>query len=146
MAICLILIIYYLNALKKTPDKRSLAEKNVLHRINTLARETTLDMSEATLGELIFGAENSQRRQYNLEQIDIFKEAISPLPVDQQVWTLFGQLKAELRKIGKPIADMDLLIAATAKRYALILATNDSNLDNLDFLTNISIDRENWAK
>jgi len=47
--------------------------------------------------------------------------------------------------LGKPIADMDLLIAATAKRYALVLATNDSNLDNLDFLTKTTIDRENWV-
>ena len=41
---------------------------------------------------------------------------------------------------------MDLLIAATAKRYDLVLATNDSNMDNLDFLIEIRIERENWAK
>ncbi|RKZ53390.1 MAG: hypothetical protein DRR16_14680 [Candidatus Parabeggiatoa sp. nov. 3] len=56
-------------------------------------------------------------------------------------------MKAELRKVGKPIANMDLLIAATAKRYELVLATNDSNMDNLDFLTaEIRVERENWAQ
>jgi tRNA(fMet)-specific endonuclease VapC len=103
-------------------------------------------MSEATLGELIFGAENSQRKEYNLEQIGIFKEAILPLAVDQEVWAIWGKMKAELRKVGKPIANMDLLIAATAKRYDLVLATNDLNMDNLDFLIEIRVERENWAQ
>ena len=49
------------------------------------------------------------------------------------------------RKIGKPISDMDILIAATAKRYNLILATNDSDFDNLDYQSEIDIERENWA-
>lgn len=42
---------------------------------------------------------------------------------------------------------MDLLIAATAKRYNLVLAANDSNMDNLEFLTaEIRVERENWAQ
>lgn len=138
--------IYYSNALKKLAERRSMAEKRVVQVINSIRSNTTLYMSEATLGELIFGAENSQRKEYNLEQIDIFKQAILPLSADQEVWAIWGKMKALLKKAGKPIANMDLLIAATAKRYDLILATNDSNLDNLDFLTEIRVERENWAQ
>lgn len=138
--------IYYSNALKKPTEKRSVEEKRVVQMINSLKSNTTLYMSEATLGELIFGAENSQRKEYNLKQIEIFKEAILPLAIDQEVWAIWGKMKAELRKVGKPIANMDLLIAATAKRHDLVLATNDSNLDNLDFLTEMCIERENWAQ
>jgi len=138
--------IYYSNALKKQAERRSDEEKRVIQIINSIRSNATLYMSEATLGELIFGAEKSQRKEYNLEQISIFKEAILPLAVDQEVWAIWGKMKAELRKVGKPIANMDLLIAATAKRYDLVLATNDSNMDNLDFLTEIRIERENWAQ
>jgi len=138
--------IYYSNALKKPAERRSVEEKRVVQIINSLRNNTTLYMSEATLGELIFGAENSQRKEYNLEQIGIFKEAILPLALDQEVWAIWGKMKAELRKVGKPIANMDLLIAATAKRYDLVLATNDSNMDNLDFLIEIRVERENWAQ
>lgn len=138
--------IYYLNALKKQEEKQSSQEKKVLEIINYIKNNTTLYMSEATLGELIFGAENSQRKEYNLEQIKIFKQAILPLSVDQEFWAIFGKIKAIQRKIGKPISDMDMLIAATAKRYDLVLATNDSDLDNLDYQSEIEIDRENWAK
>jgi predicted nucleic acid-binding protein len=67
------------------------------------------------------------------------------LSVDQEVWAIFGKIKAIQRKIGKPISDMDMLIAATAKRYSLVLETNDSDLDNLDYQSEIEIDRENWA-
>ncbi|MCK5521729.1 MAG: hypothetical protein KAI83_01225 [Thiomargarita sp.] len=41
---------------------------------------------------------------------------------------------------------MDILIAATAKRYNLVLATNDSDMDNLDFLSETPIDRKNWIQ
>ncbi|WP_141698835.1 type II toxin-antitoxin system VapC family toxin [Candidatus Marithrix sp. Canyon 246] len=43
---------------------------------------------------MIFGAENSQRKEYNLEQIKIFKQAILPLSVDKEVWAIFGKIKA----------------------------------------------------
>jgi len=58
--------IYYFNALKKVVEKQSAIEKQVLAKVNSLADDTALYMSEATLGELIFGAEKSLRRQYNL--------------------------------------------------------------------------------
>jgi tRNA(fMet)-specific endonuclease VapC len=102
--------IYYSNALKKPAEKRSVEEKRVVQIINSIKNNTTLYMSEATLGELIFGAENSQRKEYNLEQIEIFKQAILPLAVDQEVWAIWGKMKALLKKAGKPIANMDLLI------------------------------------
>ena len=44
--------------------------------------------------------------------------------LDLEVWEIFGQIKAELQKLGKPIDDMDILIAATAKNISwCLLAT-----------------------
>jgi len=43
------------------------------------------------------------------------------------VWEVFVKIKAELSQIGRPIADMDLLIAATAKRYNLMLISKVQN-------------------
>jgi tRNA(fMet)-specific endonuclease VapC len=103
-------------------------------------------MSEATLGELLFGAEKSQNQTKNLKRIEILKNVVSPLPVDQEVWEIFAKIKAELQKLGKPIDDMDILIAATAKKYKLVLVTSDADMNNLDFLQSILIKRENWTK
>ncbi|MEN8221386.1 MAG: PIN domain-containing protein [Pseudomonadota bacterium] len=94
--------------------------------IESLKKEITLYMSEATFGELRFGAEKSQNKTKNLERIERFREGVPLLPVDQQVWTFFGKIKAELSKVGRIISDMDILIAATAKSYDLVLATSDS--------------------
>ena len=72
-------------------------------------------MSEATLGELLFGAEKSQNKTKNLQIMAILKNVVLPLPVDQEVWGIFAQMKAELQKLGKPIDDMDLIIRSQLK-------------------------------
>ena len=66
--------------------------------------------------------------------------------MNSQIPKLFAQIKAELQKLGKPIDDMDILIAATAKKYKLVLVTSDADRNNLEFLQTISIKRENWLK
>ena len=52
-----------------------------------------------------------------MERIEKFKEAIFFLFLDDEVWEVFVKIKAELSRLGKPMADMDLLIAATVKKY-----------------------------
>jgi predicted nucleic acid-binding protein len=53
----------------------------------------------------------------------------------------FGQLKANLSKNGKIIADMDLLIASTAITHNLILVTNNEK----HFQKIEELEVENWA-
>jgi tRNA(fMet)-specific endonuclease VapC len=138
--------IAYINACAKQESKWTLEQKQVFQKIESIKTSITLCMSEATLGELLFGAEKSQNTAKNLKRIEIFQSVVSALPVDVEVWQFFGQIKAELQKLGKPMADMDTIIAATAKRYNLILATADADMDNLDHLKSLTIARENWIK
>lgn len=42
--------------------------------------------------------------------------------------------------------DIDLLIASTAKRYNLVLVTNDKHLALLDYLPELFVEIENWAQ
>ena len=46
----------------------------------------------------------------------------SDFAIDERVAAAFGELKSVARKRGRPIADADLLIAATAKVERLIVA------------------------
>jgi len=138
--------IAYMNACAKAENKRTLKQQQVFEKFESIKGNVTLCMSEATLGELLFGAEKSQNKTKNLKRIEILKNVVSPLLVDLEVWEIFGQIKAELQKLGKPIDDMDILIAATAKKYKLVLVSSDANMNNLDFLQSISIKRENWTK
>ena len=42
--------------------------------------------------------------------------------------------------------DIDLLIASTAKRYRLVLVTNDKHMALLDCLSELFVERNNWAQ
>jgi tRNA(fMet)-specific endonuclease VapC len=87
----------------------------------------TLYLPWVVLGELHYGASRSQRREAQLEGIrDFLRTAVVLLP-DQSTAEHYGQLKAELAQVGKPIPDNDLWIAALARQYDLPLATRDAH-------------------
>ncbi len=88
----------------------------------------TLYLPWVVLGELHYGASRSQRREAQIERIrDFLRTAVLLLP-DQATAEHYGQLKAELAQVGKPIPDNDLWIAALARQHDLPLATGISNL------------------
>lgn len=45
------------------------------------------------------------------------------LPTSAEVWAMFSRLKAAQAAAGRPVADLDLLIAATALHHDLTLVT-----------------------
>jgi tRNA(fMet)-specific endonuclease VapC len=81
-----------------------------------------------TKGELYFGAYNSSQIDANLERIREFFTEPGPeiLSIDDQVMGCFGKTKAELRRKGQPIGDIDLLIAGVAISQGLKLVTNNT--------------------
>ena len=84
-------------------------------------------ISAITLAELRYGAECSARPRSNHQAIDDFISALFVLGVDPEVARTFGEIKAQLRKDGMLIEDLDLLIAATARTFGLILVTNNES-------------------
>jgi tRNA(fMet)-specific endonuclease VapC len=79
------------------------------------------------LGELHYGAQRAQRQQEQLGYIrDLLKYSVVVFP-DQRTTEHYGQVKAQLAQIGKPIPDNDLWIAATARQHDLPLATRDAH-------------------
>jgi tRNA(fMet)-specific endonuclease VapC len=79
------------------------------------------------LGELYYGAQRAQRRQEQLAFIrDLLTYAVVLFP-DHDTAAIYGEVKAELAQLGKPIPDNDLWIAATARQHDLQLATRDAH-------------------
>lgn len=70
--------------------------------------------SVITQAELYYGAYNSSRVTENLSQVDAFVKEIVVLPLREAMLKRFGELKAQLRQAGQPLADFDLLIASVA--------------------------------
>ncbi len=96
-------------------------------------------ISEITLAELVFGAENSDNPQKNKELIEKFISQITILPIYDSIFK-YGKEKARLRKAGIMISDFDLLIGSTAIENELILVTE--NVKELERISDIKI--ENW--
>lgn len=98
-----------------------------------------IHISEITVGELLYGAACSMQKEKHIKQIsnllNLFKvESIYPvLPV-------YAETKALLRRQGTMIDDFDLLIGATAKKYDMILVTE--NIKHLSHIPDVKID--NW--
>jgi tRNA(fMet)-specific endonuclease VapC len=81
------------------------------------------------VGELIYGAEKSVRREENLAAVE---EQLSMLdgilPLTAEIVHRFGRLKADLERRGLTKQDIDLHIAATAIEAGATLVTNDRAL------------------
>ena len=97
-------------------------------------------ISEITVAELKFGAENSSNPTKNRETIDKFLSKFTILPIITSL-DIYAKEKTRLRKKGKPLDDFDLLIGATAVSNNLTLVTK--NISDFDRLDRIKI--EDWT-
>ncbi|MEH2182716.1 type II toxin-antitoxin system VapC family toxin [Nostoc sp.] len=93
-----------------------------------------------TVAELYFGAYNSQRVVENLNRAEEFIQNLPVVPLTDPALKKYGELKAELRKIGQTIAEFDLLIASVALADNYTLVTN--NTRHYSRISNLQL--ENW--
>jgi tRNA(fMet)-specific endonuclease VapC len=97
-------------------------------------------ISEITVAELKFGAENSQRKEENRKIIESFIPKFTILPIYNSL-DIYAREKARLRKKGIVIDDFDILIGSTSIANDLILVTN--NEKHFKLLHKIQV--ENWT-
>lgn len=99
-------------------------------------------ISEITVFELRFGAENSQNPLKSHKAIDLFISGISIIPIYSSI-KMYAVEKVRLRKLGKPINDeFDLLIGVTSVENKLTLVTdNEKDFQNINGLV-----IENWFR
>jgi tRNA(fMet)-specific endonuclease VapC len=90
------------------------------------------------LGELRFGARRAVRPAEALAQVRAFLRTVALLMPDEGTTEHYGDLKAELARIGKPIPDNDLWIAAVARQYDLPLATRDAHFAQVPSLQTLA--------
>lgn len=98
-------------------------------------------ISEITVAELLFGAENSDNIEKNIRLVEDFCENIEVIPITDAL-RVYAREKVRLRRQGTPIEDLDLLIGSTAKANGYILVTE--NIRHLSKVEDIEI--ENWIK
>lgn len=82
-------------------------------------------ISTVTLMELIYGAEKSSDPERNLADVEGFAARLEVLKYDEDAAAHTGQLRAELKRVGKPIGPYDGMIAGHARSQGLIMVTNN---------------------
>jgi tRNA(fMet)-specific endonuclease VapC len=94
------------------------------------------------LGELWSGVEGSASRDRNLQRL---RHALSRLivwPYTNQAAEQFGRIFAELRGMGRPMQQIDIMIAAIARSLGnCSIVTTDSDLSSVP-----GVAVENWTR
>lgn len=120
--------------LKKDP---SVAEKVV----QAVQNESEIGISIITHYEIMSGLKFKFSEKY-LKSYSLFAESIYIYPVTEESVRISSDLYASLRKKGKPLDDIDLLIAGTAVENRCTLITG--NLSHFKRIRGLKT--ENWKE
>jgi tRNA(fMet)-specific endonuclease VapC len=93
------------------------------------------------LAELWYGVEYSSARQRNAERLRRVLPELILWPLTEPAAEEYGRIAAELRRIGRPIGKIDMLIAAIALSLG---STTVVSADN-DLTAVPGVNVENWS-
>lgn len=99
-------------------------------------------ISSITLAELEYGIKNSSNPAKNEQSLLKFLLPLSILPFGSAAASKYGEIRTYLKKQGKPIGPLDMLIAGHAKAEKLILVTNNVR----EFERVPGLELENWVE
>ncbi|MDZ7642270.1 MAG: type II toxin-antitoxin system VapC family toxin [Desulfurivibrio sp.] len=100
-----------------------------------------LYLSTISMMELYYGAYKSQNIDANLAKLKTLEGSFTLLSPGPETVETFGRMKATLETQGLRLADLDLIIAATALARNLTLVTN--NQKHFDRIPGLKL--TNWA-
>ena len=119
-------------------QRRSVDQRTMQARRNGHVIGTALPVVAEILGGIEFSATRERNRLILDRKLSLFR--LWPFTLD--VAREYGRLFAELRRIGRPMQVIDMMIAATARTLSdCIVVTTDSDLSAVPGLK-----VENWAQ
>lgn len=118
------------NALSAVADNEPTAV-----RIFSLA--ATIELPVIVLGEYRFGIAHSQRRNEYEKWLGELIAATQVLPIDDETTGHYAQVRAALKKAGRPIPSNDLWIAALCRQHRLPLMSRDQHFEAVPDLKRI---------
>lgn len=87
------------------------------------------------IGELLYGAMNSMRREDNIRAVNEFAEQCMPIYVDEAVAGRYASVRLQLKQNGSPIPENDIWIAASCIEVGVELLTQDNHFTAIDGLS-----------
>jgi tRNA(fMet)-specific endonuclease VapC len=105
------------------------------------ARGNRLGIGMPVLAELVFGIEYGENRDRNMQALRSVLPSLKVWPFERAAAYEYGRLAAELRRSGRPMQVIDMMIAAIAIALGnCTVVTKDSDFAAIPGLT-----IENWA-
>jgi tRNA(fMet)-specific endonuclease VapC len=94
-----------------------------------------------TLAELWFGALKSTRPERTRASVDAFLRPFEVLLFDRDAAGSYAEIRLRLERLGRPIGERDLLIAAIARSRSLTVVTH--NVGEFGRVPGLTV--EDWA-
>jgi tRNA(fMet)-specific endonuclease VapC len=108
--------------------------------IAEVRRGNRVGIRTPVLAELTAGIEASETRERNRQRLELALADLRLWPFDEQAAREYGRLAAELRRIGRPMQQIDIMVAAIARVLGkCTVVTLDSDLSAVPGLR-----VENW--
>ncbi len=98
-------------------------------------------VSEITIAELKYGAENSENVERHSREVSQIENLFTTVPIYSSL-NRFAKEKVVLKRRGELLPDFDILIASTALANDLILVSN--NEKHMKRFADLSL--ENWSQ
>ena len=96
--------------------------------LKNLKKANHILLPSIVVGELFYGAYNSNLQEKNLKKIIDFCTEVQIISCDYLTATLYGSIKKELKDIGKPIPENDIWISAISIQNNIPLVSRDKHL------------------
>lgn len=120
--------------LKRTPSGR------LVRRLAEVPRDHQ-HTSSITVGELVYGAYRTPRPDYFLDRLTArVWPNLTVVAFDRPAAEVYGRLRADLERIGRPVGEPDLRIAAIAASRGLTVVTG--NVRHFELIPGLTV--ENW--
>ena len=103
--------------------------------IQLFGAETEVFLPVIAVGELYYGAANSERVEKNTQAIERLLSEVAVLGCDEVTARFFGSIRHRLRLKGRPIPENDIWIAAIALQYDLVVVTRDAHFREVEGLS-----------
>lgn len=103
--------------------------------LDHLVNANEIYIPSIVIGELYYGAHKSRQASRNLRRIEAFIASNTILACDAVTGLHYGNIKEQLRQMGRPIPENDIWIAAIALQFDSILVSRDEHFSTVQGLT-----------
>gem|GEM_PF-217113 len=98
----------------------------------TLIEEAdTLFLPTIVMGELFYGSLNSAKPKKNEQAVRKFSEQSALVPIAEAIATRYATVRLKLKKMGHPIPENDIWVAATCLELGVPLLTRDGTIEKV---------------